>query len=65
MSLLDQIITCFSKQYCKIKKLECVGRDEDAKRERLLLKKLYIAYWLMCGNDDCDIRCFIYKNCNC
>lgn len=57
---LAHIEKCFGQLYCKIEAMKCVGKNTT--KEELLLDKLYIAYWISCGSD-CDIECFLLKNC--
>lgn len=59
----SDIAKCFGKQYCLIKDKECLGKDVS--KDMLLLKKLYIAYWVYCNDEnDCDVSCFISQHCN-
>lgn len=60
MSQVAQIEKCFGQLYCKVQQMACVGRNST--KEQLLLDKLYIAYWISCG-EDCDIECFLLTNC--
>lgn len=58
----NQLAVCFSKVYCKWMKELCLGKDASA--TELLLKKLYIAYWIGCKDESCDVSCFTFKHCN-
>lgn len=55
---------CFGKTYCAIREAKCLGKDTS--KLDIKLKKLFLAQWLIgCNEGDCDIECFLSKNCNC
>lgn len=61
MTQLDSIRKCFGNLYCNIENDKCIGRDTVGKEK--LLESLYIAYWISCNDENCDITCFVKKYC--
>lgn len=60
-NLLPRIAKCFANMFCKIKGMQCVGKETF--NEELILKKLYLAYWISGTDYDCDIECLLNKYC--
>lgn len=59
---LDAINSCIGKVYCKAEAQKCVGRN--VKEAELLLKKLFVAKWLVEHGEVGNIACFIRQNCD-
>ena len=60
---MDKLENCFANTFCKIQNNKCLGKDTKDLEEKL--GKLFMAIWLVgCGVNECEIECFINKNCN-
>jgi|688.fasta_scaffold527280_1 hypothetical protein len=60
----NKIRTCISNTYCNIQDNKCLGKPTAKLEEKLA--KLMLADWVVgCGTQECEIECFINKNCNC
>lgn len=60
----ENVKKCFGTTYCAIRDAKCLGKDTTKLEEKL--NKLFLAVWLIgCNEGDCDIECFLTKNCNC
>lgn len=61
---MDKLENCFANTFCKIQNMKCLGKN--TKDLEIKLGKLFMALYLLdCGTDECEIECFINKNCNC